>query len=408
MPKRIISLLLALLLTLSGCTSKNPERSENEQGNTQSQIDEIVEISDDWDDGIPSFTGLDDRNLQQFVEDQVYANLVDIFDDENYIIENVQAVYVSKEYIEELAYNSKANIYFGFTEAELYEQFQGEKYIFTLGEDGTTIVKLAEAYDDTYSKVIKNVAVGTGVILVCVTVSVATAGAGMPAVSLVFAASAKTAAEFAISGAVISSVTSGAITAYQTGGDMEATIKSAALAGSNSFKWGAISGAVIGGVSELSAIKKTADTLGEATEVAKNGAEISPSNPEWRNAELRALNEQGGYDQLTFLNGKQVEFGTAGGTRPDVVRNMIDHLEAVEVKYYDLSNKSCRTTLYKELRREIAARVQNLPAGSTQRIVLDVTGRGFKSDDVYKVAKYITDVVLKDIYPNIPIDIVGL
>lgn len=408
MPKKIISLLLALLITLSGCTSKNPERTENEHGNTQSQIDEIVEISDDWDDGIPYFTGLDDRNLQQFVEDQVYANLVDIFDDENYVIENVQAVYVSKEYIEELAYNSKANIYFGLTEAELYEQFQGEKYIFTLGEDGTTIVKLAEAYDDTYSKVIKNVAVGTGVILVCVTVSVATAGAGMPAVSLVFAASAKTAAEFAISGAVISSVTSGAITAYQTGGDMEATIKSAALAGSNSFKWGAISGAVIGGVSELSAIKKTTDTLSDATEVAKNGAEISPSNPEWRNAELRALNEQGGYDQLTFKNGEQVEFGTVGGTRPDVVRNMIDHLEAVEVKYYDLSSKSCRTILYKELRREIAARVKNLPAGSTQRIVLDVTGRGFKADDVYKVAKYITDVVLKDIYPNIPIDIVGL
>lgn len=403
MMRKIVSVILACLIALTGCASNNTDKPQDDSNPI---ID--YELLDAWDDGIPSFTGLDDSNLHQNIEDIVYASLVDEFNSEDYIIENVKAIYISKEYLEELSYNSKANIYFGYTEAELLEQFQGEKYIFTLGEDGTTIVKKAEAYDDTYNKVIKNIAIGSGVILVCVTVSVVTAGAGASAVSMIFAASAKTATEFAASGALISGLTSGLVTAYQTGGNVEEALKSAALAGSNSFKWGAIAGTIVGGVSELSAIKKTSDALGDAQEISQNGAELSPNNPEWRNAELRALNEQGGYDQLSFLNGEQVDFGTAGATRPDVVRNMIDHLEAVEVKYYDLSNKSCRTTLYKELRREIADRVLNLPAGSTQRIVLDVTGRGFKAEDVYNVAKYIAEVVLKDIYPNIPIDIIGL
>ena len=55
--------------------------------------------------------------------------------------------------------------------------------MFTLGDDGDTIVTAFEAYDDTYEKVIKNVAIGTGVILICVTVSIVSEGFGVPAVS---------------------------------------------------------------------------------------------------------------------------------------------------------------------------------------------------------------------------------
>jgi hypothetical protein len=62
-------------------------------------------------------------------------------DSEDYFVENVSAVYVSKEYLEELAFNSQSNIYFGCTLAELNELFQGSRYVFTLGEDGTTTVR---------------------------------------------------------------------------------------------------------------------------------------------------------------------------------------------------------------------------------------------------------------------------
>ncbi|NLE68606.1 MAG: hypothetical protein GX611_00300, partial [Clostridiales bacterium] len=81
-----------------------------------------------------------------------------------------------------------------------------------------------------------------------------TAGAGAPAISLIFAASAKTGATMALSGAALGAASAGIITGLQTN-DMDAALKAAALAGSEGFKWGAISGAVAGGASKAFALK---------------------------------------------------------------------------------------------------------------------------------------------------------
>lgn len=198
--------------------------------------------------------GLNDPSLPRYLEDSLYDSLVTTLDSDEYFVENVEAVYISQEYLDELAYNSQMNIFFGYSLTELEEEFQSSKFIFTLGEDGTTVVEPFQEYDDTYDKVLRNVAIGTGVILVCVTVSVVTAGAGAPAISLIFAASAKTGATMALSGAAMGAVSAGIITGIQTN-DIDATIKAAALAGSEGFKWGAISGAVSGGVSKTFALK---------------------------------------------------------------------------------------------------------------------------------------------------------
>ena len=202
---------------------------------------------------IPDFQGLDDPTLLRYVQDDVYDELVDSLDSDEYFVENVSAVYVSKEYLEELAFNSQSNIFFGYTLEELDEQFQGTRYVFTLSEDGGTGVEPFEAYDDTYERVIKNVAVGTGVILLCVTVSVVTAGSA-PAVSMIFAASAKTGAAFALSSGGLGGVSAGVVKGFQTG-DFDEAIKAGALAGSEGFKWGAISGAVGGGATEAIGLK---------------------------------------------------------------------------------------------------------------------------------------------------------
>jgi hypothetical protein len=198
--------------------------------------------------------GLNDPSLPRYLEDSLYDSLVTTLDSDEYFVENVEAVYISQEYLDELAYNSQMNIFFGYSLTELEEEFQSSKFIFTLGEDGTTVVEPFQNYDDTYDKVLRNVAIGTGVILVCVTVSVVTAGAGAPAISLIFAASAKTGATMALSGAAMGAASAGIITGIQTN-DIDATIKAAALAGSEGFKWGAISGAVSGGVSKTFALK---------------------------------------------------------------------------------------------------------------------------------------------------------
>ena len=200
----------------------------------------------------PDFRGLNDPALLPYIEDTLYAQLVGTLNSEDYFVENVSAVYISQEYLEELAYNSQANVFFGFTLAELEAQFQGEKYIFTLGDDGKTAVEPWTDYVDPYEQVIGNVAVGTGVILVCVTVSAVTGGA--PACSMIFAVAAKTGALGAVSGGVLGGVSAGIVTGIQTG-DMDAALQAAVVAGSEGFKWGAITGAISGGAGEAVALK---------------------------------------------------------------------------------------------------------------------------------------------------------
>lgn len=214
----------------------------------------VIAFSTDEEYAANHFSRLNDPSLLPYIEYSIYENLVQELGSDQYFIEKVDAVYISKEYLDEVAYNSQSNIYFGYTLAELDEQFQGKKYVFTLGDEGQTIVKEMESLEeDVYTKVVRNVVTGTGVILVCVTVSVLTGGVA-PAVSVIFAASAKTGAVVALSSGVFSGIVAGAVTGFKTN-DIDQALEAAALRGSEGFKWGAICGAISGGVTEFSMLK---------------------------------------------------------------------------------------------------------------------------------------------------------
>lgn len=200
------------------------------------------------------FSNISDPALLKYMESAVYDQLIDDLDSDQYFVENVSAIYISQEYLEELAYNSQSNVFFGYTLAELDAEFQGSRYVFTLDNDGLTTVKeLEEIEDDSFNQVMRNVAIGGGVILVCVTVSALTGGVA-PAVSVIFAASAKTGTVMALSSGVISGASAGIVKGIETHSVNEA-MKAAAVAGSEGFKWGAISGAIAGGASKAVALK---------------------------------------------------------------------------------------------------------------------------------------------------------
>lgn len=369
----------------------------SEQDTLDGTVDEAEE-----EEKIPDFYGMDDPDLLQYIEDTVYSGLVSEFKSEDYIIEKVDAIYYSQDYLQEAAYNSKANIWFGYTLAELDEQFQDERYVFTLGDDGQTVVTAFEDYDDTYDRVIRNVAIGGGVILICVTVSVVSGGLGAAPVSMIFATAAKTGTVMALSSGSISAVAAGAITGLQIH-DSEQVLKSVALQGSESFKWGAILGTISGGLSEANTLRNIA----KASE-SIDAQLVDPNIEEWRKAELRALKKYSGEEQISYLAGEEVDIFTPGATRPDVVRKVGSHLEAIEVKYYNLESPASRYTLYSELEREVADRVVNLPANSTQRVVLDVTGRNFSSETIADVVATIQSRLFSIYGSNIPVDVVGV
>lgn len=224
--KKLCSLLLALVL-LAGCALG---------------------------ESAPEFRRMGDAALLPYLENSLYEQLVSDLDSNDYFVENVQAMYISQEYLDELAFNSQENVYFGYTLSELNAQFQDEKYIFTLGENNETVAVPWTDYDDAYDRVIRNVAIGTGVILVCVTVSVVSAGVGAPAVSMIFAMAAKDGAVGGLLGAASSGVPAFVATAVRTG-DMQQAAREAALAGSEGFKLGAIGGSISGGVTEAVGLK---------------------------------------------------------------------------------------------------------------------------------------------------------
>lgn len=408
MTKKIIAIVIAITFLLSGCgtVSKN-DAKVHETISSSSVSEDIGDIADndsseETNELEPEENGKDsdlsDPKLLQSVEDSVYSSIEDTLDSESYNIENVSAQYVSKDYLEEVEYNSQPNIFFGYTLEELDKQFDGKPYVFTLGDDGTTDVVSFEGYDDTYDKVIKNVAIGSGVILICITVSVVSGGVGAAPISMIFAASAKTGATMAASSGAIGGIFAGAVTGIETH-DFDQAKKAAALAASEGFKWGAITGALAGGVSQASALRG-------ANNVDKVAGANSANNvaQEARQAELRALNKYGGDEQISFLDGQKVSRGTPGATRPDIVRKVGDNYEAIEVKHYNLENDSNVRSLCNELKRQVSERNENLPSGYLQRVVLDVKDRGF-SDDVINSAVQKVQYALKDIYPDIPIDV---
>lgn len=246
--RRIVAIILCFALCLTGC-STSVNQDENNENTSVDNSNNIEELS-------VEFSGMSDENLLSYVEDMVYTETVNGLNSDEYVVEEVRAVYLSKEYLEEVAYNSQSNLYFGYTIAELNDYFQDSRYVFTLSEEGTTTVQELQEIAETDSEtILKNVAIGAGVILVCVTVSVVSAGVGAPAaVTAIFAASAKTATTFAISSSAFGAVSAGIVRGYQTG-DINEALDAAALAGSEGFKWGAISGAVIGGGEEAFLLK---------------------------------------------------------------------------------------------------------------------------------------------------------
>jgi hypothetical protein len=71
---------------------------------------------------------------------------------------------------------------------------------------------------------------------------------------MVFAASAKTGTVVALSSGVFSGCAAGVVTGIKTN-DFSKAVKSATIAGSDAFKWGAITGTIIGGATAVTALK---------------------------------------------------------------------------------------------------------------------------------------------------------
>lgn len=173
--RRIIAIILACSLFAAGCGTKVRQYDEtNAETIRKETVKEESAVAFEETESLVEneelhFTGMNDENFIQYVKEGVYEQASKELDSSVYSIESLEAVYVSKEYIQELEYNSKENVYFGYTLSELEQQFEGKRFVFTVGDDGTTVVEevpKTEEFDELYSASLKNVAVGMGVLAI--------------------------------------------------------------------------------------------------------------------------------------------------------------------------------------------------------------------------------------------------
>ena len=213
--KRTISLLLILSLvsmTLSGCDigSKHLKMEYGENDN------EDIVGWDDVDEG--NITDWENASVQRWSDvdefsDWVYAQMV--FDD------------ITDEYpvIECQVLDYRAN----------GKYFDGEK-IYTMVGDKFDV-----------NSFITNYAIGTGVIIICVVLTVATAGGTTP-ICCFIAGAADGAVSYAIKGAAFGAAMNAVSTAIKSEGNIEESFYGALEGSSEGYKWGAIFGAISGGL----------------------------------------------------------------------------------------------------------------------------------------------------------------
>ena len=389
-----IKILVCLLVftQFSAYASRHSVLAQESQSETSSP--ELASQEEETESLSPS-----DPTYLKSLEDSVYAQLNEQLATDDVKVESVEAIYYSKEYLEEMLYNSKSNIYFGYTLEELNQQFKGQRYVFQLSESGETEVVPFEDYDDSFERIIKNIATGSGVILVCATISIATGGTA----SVVFATAATTGLKIGVSSALSTAVISGGLTAITTG-DLKASIKQATLDSSEAFKWGAIVGSVSGGTGKW---LEQLDAKKQLTSAIKATGGI----PTYQQSEIDAvayyskLGYQNMKTQVSFLNGSEVSTKVTGSTRPDILAWFNGKLKDIEVKNYDLVKPSNLRAMITELRRQFSNRAAHLPEGTEQRLALDVRGRGYSKRMIQDYVKIIREK-LSDVIPDLPIDII--
>lgn len=307
---------MALLTSLGSTQKNNIQTIDNNMVKSSSiALETDSSLKDQLD-----FGELNDKKLLHYLENQVYENLVQTLNSDEYFVENVQAIYKSKEYLDEVEYNSKENIYFGYKLTDLEELFKGEKYIFTSGEDGKVSVQPFQKNEDVFQEVLTNVAVGAGTIVICITVSSLTT-ISAPAVSVIFAASAKSGATLALSNGLISAVASGIVKGIESK-DLSKALEEAALIGSKEFKWGAITGVIAGGA--ISTMKLKGATLNGLT--MNEAAEIQKESK----FPLDVIKE--------FNTKKQYEVGKEAGLFTKMVNKKTALVRDIDLKYIDENN----------------------------------------------------------------------
>ncbi|MBQ8016989.1 MAG: hypothetical protein IJ258_02680, partial [Methanobrevibacter sp.] len=117
-------------------------------------------------------------------------------------------------------------------------------------------------------------------------------------------------------------------------------------------------------------------------ESAEVGTELGGVNrgnnrPAWRQSEIDARIDFPEYqEQVSFINGKEVPYGTKGSVRPDFYKEGY----SVDIKNYNIETQAGRNSLAKNIEKQYNKRIDNLPAGTKQAVQIDIRGQNVSDE----------------------------
>nr|WP_139366586.1 WXG100 family type VII secretion target [Bacillus cereus] len=112
------------------------------------------------------------------------------------------------------------------------------------------------------------------------------------------------------------------------------------------------------------------------------------ARPSWRQSELDVGKEYPNYDdQVAFKDREEVSKVTKGSTRPDFYTKG----HSLEVKNYDLSTSSKRSNLVRVIVKQVNDRVDNLPIGTKQTVIIDIRGQTVPEEALFDIVRKIRE-----------------
>jgi hypothetical protein len=107
------------------------------------------------------------------------------------------------------------------------------------------------------------------------------------------------------------------------------------------------------------------------------------TRPTWRQSEIDARADFPEYtEQISFLEGKEVPYGTKGSVRPDYYKSG----SSVDIKNYNVETAQGRRNLANNISKQYYQRISNLPSGTKQYVLIDVRGQSvsnFELESLY-------------------------
>lgn len=146
-------------------------------------------------------------------------------------------------------------------------------------------------------------------------------------------------------------------------------------------------------IDKIQDTSKTSEKIFDASKNSDNILATEKNNgilkrESWKQSEIDVAKQYTDHSpQISFKNGQEVNHGTKGSVRPDLFKDG----SSIEVKNYDLTKPQNRYNLIRNLNENCLKRIDNLPPGTKQTVIIDIRGQDIDVSVIDQIRKKVNE-----------------